>query len=68
MRRKIREIPSNLGDRAAKFIEKENLIKANADFQGFTDVIEYFIEQYPDIDDDTNENIQGEVQMPSSSN
>jgi len=33
-------------DRAACFLEKDNLIKANKNFQGFKDIIAYFIETY----------------------
>lgn len=33
-------------DRAAKFYEKENLIKANSDYQGYKDVMDYFIEEF----------------------
>jgi len=41
--------PDELDDRAAEYLEKDNLIRANADFQGFTDIIEYFSEQYGDV-------------------
>lgn len=40
----------DIEDRAAEFIEQDNLIKANADFQGITDIISYFVEQYPDVE------------------
>ncbi|MDA8971870.1 hypothetical protein N9F41_00175 [bacterium] len=35
-------VEGELDDRAARFFEKENLIKANADFSGFRDVIDHF--------------------------
>ena len=41
--------PDELDDRAAEYLEKDNLIRANADFQGFTDIIEHFSEQYADV-------------------
>mgnify|MGYP000456261677 CR=1 FL=1 len=44
----------DLEDRAAEFLEKDNIIKANMDFQGFTDLIEYFIKLYPDVDEASN--------------
>lgn len=37
-------------DRAAQYLPKDNMILANADFQGFKDVIEHFAEQYSEID------------------
>lgn len=40
-----------LDDRAAEYIEKDNLIVANADFQGITDIVKYFVAQFSDIDD-----------------
>jgi hypothetical protein len=39
----------DLEDRAAEYLEKDNLIRANADFQGVVDVIKYFVEQYADV-------------------
>ena len=33
-------------DRAARFVAEDNLIKINADFRGFTDVIDYWCEEY----------------------
>ncbi len=39
-----------LEDRAAEYIETDNLIRANADFQGFTDIIKFFIDQFPDVE------------------
>lgn len=39
-----------LEDRAAEYIEHDNLIRANADFQGFTDIVEYFTKQYLEIE------------------
>lgn len=38
--------PEELDDRAAEYLERDNLIRANADFQGFVDIIEYFAELY----------------------
>jgi hypothetical protein len=38
----------DLEDRAGEYLERDNLIRANADFQGFVDVINYFAEQYGD--------------------
>lgn len=39
----------DLDDRAGEYLERDNLIRANADFQGFVDVIRYFADQYGDI-------------------
>lgn len=39
-----------IDDRAAQYLPKDNLILANADFQGFKDVIEHFMKQYFEID------------------
>ena len=39
-----------LEDRAAQYFERENTIKANADFQGFKDVADHFIKKYGKID------------------
>jgi hypothetical protein len=39
----------DLEDRAAEYLERDNLIRANADFQGFVDVIKYFADQYGDV-------------------
>lgn len=36
-------------DRAAQYIESENLIKANKDFMGFKNVIEHFVDEYKQI-------------------
>jgi hypothetical protein len=38
--------PGFLDDRAAKFLIEDNMIQANADFRGFTDMAEYWCEQY----------------------
>ncbi|MEH6488241.1 ATP-binding protein [Hyphomonas oceanitis] len=38
-----------LEDRAAEYLHRDNLIKANADFQGFTDIIKHFAEVYESI-------------------
>jgi hypothetical protein len=38
--------PDELDDRAAEYLERDNLIRANADFQGFTDVTKYFASLY----------------------
>lgn len=38
-----------LDDRAAVYHSKDNLIKANADFQGFTDIIAFYCEQYEEV-------------------
>jgi hypothetical protein len=39
----------DLDDRAAEYLERDNLIRANADFQGFVDVVKHFAEQYGDV-------------------
>jgi hypothetical protein len=39
----------DIEDRAAEYLERDNLIRANADFQGFVDVVKYFAEQYGDV-------------------
>lgn len=41
--------PDDLEDRAAEYLEKDNLIRANADFQGFLDVITFFCDQYSEV-------------------
>lgn len=41
--------PGEIEDRAARFIERDNLIKANKDYQGFRDVLDYFIKRYQHI-------------------
>jgi hypothetical protein len=41
--------PEDLDDRAAEYLERDNLVRANADFQGFVDVVKHFAEQYGDI-------------------
>jgi hypothetical protein len=33
-------------DRAARFVADDNVIKINADFRGFTDVIDYWCDEY----------------------
>lgn len=35
-----------LEDRAARFLEKDNIIEANADFQGFQDVLNFFMDEW----------------------
>lgn len=42
--------PIEMDDRAAQYLPKDNLILANADFQGFVDVIEHFTKQYSEIE------------------
>ena len=39
-----------MDDRAAMFLPKDNLIKAHADFQGFTDMIEHFSKDYMELE------------------
>lgn len=39
-----------LDDRAAEYLERDNLIRANGDFQGFTDVIDYFMRLYGHVE------------------
>ncbi len=41
--------PDELDDRAAEYLEKDNLIRANADFQGFVDIIEHFSALYAEV-------------------
>jgi hypothetical protein len=41
---------ADLEDRAATFIPTSNIVKANSDFQGFTDIIEHFSKQYEGLD------------------
>lgn len=36
----------DMEDRAARYIEKDNLIQANKDFQGFKDVVQHFNKQW----------------------
>lgn len=38
--------PDEMEDRAATFLEKGNLIKANKDFQGFQDLISHYLDSY----------------------
>ena len=38
-----------LEDRAAEYLHRDNLIRANADFQGFTDIVRYFAELYEHV-------------------
>jgi hypothetical protein len=38
--------PEFLDDRAAKYLPEENMIQANADFRVFTDMADYWCEQY----------------------
>jgi len=38
-----------LTDRAAEFIQTENVILANSDFQGFLDLVKYFVKSYNDV-------------------
>jgi len=38
--------PDFLADRAAKYLAEDNLIQANADFRVFTDMADYWAEQY----------------------
>lgn len=42
--------PGELEDRAALYIQSENLIKANKDFRGYQDVIDHFLNIYKDVD------------------
>lgn len=41
--------PDELEDRAAEYLERDNLIRANADFQGVTDIIKHFAELYEGV-------------------
>ena len=41
--------PGEIEDRAATFIERDNLIKGNKDYQGFKDVIDYFVKRYQHV-------------------
>ncbi|HVZ16188.1 MAG TPA: ATP-binding protein [Terriglobales bacterium] len=41
--------PDDLDDRAAEYLERDNIIRANADFQGFADIMKYFGELYGDL-------------------
>jgi hypothetical protein len=38
--------PGEMEDRAATYIRQSNLIKGNADFRGFTDLVEHFAQMY----------------------
>jgi hypothetical protein len=38
--------PGEMEDRAATYIRQSNLIKGNADFRGFTDLVEHFAQTY----------------------
>lgn len=40
---------NEMEDRAARFLVKDNLIKANKDFQGFKDIIAFYMKQYQHI-------------------
>jgi hypothetical protein len=42
--------PEELEDRAAEYLEKDNIIRANADFQGFTDIVAHFTGEYAEIE------------------
>lgn len=53
--------PDELEDRAAEYLEKDNLIRANADFQGFTDIIEHFAQLYG-AEEEAEQVIKNEVQ------
>lgn len=41
--------PDDMEDRAGRFIEKDNLIQANKDFQGFKDVVQHFSKQWEHV-------------------
>jgi hypothetical protein len=41
-----RDPEDGLEDRAARYVESENTIKGNKDFQGYKDIVEYFTEIY----------------------
>jgi hypothetical protein len=45
-----RDSEDGLEDRAARYVESENTIKGNKDFQGFKDVVDYFSKIYPEED------------------
>jgi hypothetical protein len=38
--------PDEMEDRAASYLSRENMIKANEDFNGYTDIVEDFVKQY----------------------
>lgn len=42
--------PEEIKDRAAEYLERDNLIKINGDFQGFQDLYGYYLERYDGID------------------
>jgi len=45
-----RSIDDDLEDRAARFLQHDNMIQANGDFQGFQDIINHFAAMYQDHD------------------
>lgn len=50
-----------MDDRAASFLHYENKIKGNVDFQGYQDIIKYYVEQYADMDIEGYESIIKDV-------
>lgn len=50
-----------MDDRAASFLHYENKIKGNVDFQGYQDIIKFYVEQYADMDIEGYESIIKDV-------